>query len=199
MLAFLLWRMLALLGAAAGVAVAGWLLAGGPGKLLRARALARSPVGRLHALGATAARRTSGAAAGFPAPPVPRDLLRALVFALGAALFCCVRVLRLKKAAPFIRRVKTLDRFEHEREPPMNRLITSLAASGAPACVQLALTPTPASFERLAKHLYKRHEAHLSRRRSAGVPSRDRSLVEQSELRGGLDVQHKPLFFTDLR
>src|SRR5438105_3559031 len=318
MLAFLLWRMLALLGAAAGVAAAGWLLAGGPGMLLRARALARSPAGRLHALGATAARRTSGAAAGFPAPPVPRDLLRALVFALGAALFCCVMlllvrwrarrrrqyvrlritpyrtdrasgaetvvamfetlhkrvlrrwwrrlltgqpslalglhyscparsqaqapmpcgwlavccpagceamveaalrnaypncrvgraevragaagvVLRLKKAAPFIRRVKTLDRFEHEREPPMNRLITSLAASGAPACVQLALTPTPASFERLARHLYKRHEAHLSRRRNERALARDRSLIEQSELRGGLDVQHKPLFFADLR
>ena len=28
---------------------------------------------------------------------------------------------------------------------------------------------------------------------------RDRSLVEDIELRGGLDVQHRPLFFVDLR
>ena len=28
---------------------------------------------------------------------------------------------------------------------------------------------------------------------------RDRSMVEDAELRGGLEVQHRPLFFVDLR
>jgi hypothetical protein len=108
-------------------------------------------------------------------------------------------VLRLKKSAEFVKRVKALDHFEQEREPPVNRLLTAMAACGEPAFVQLALTPTPAFFERFAKHLYKRHEAHLSRERRDHLTVRDRSMVEDAELRGGLDVQHRPLFFADLR
>ena len=65
--------------------------------------------------------------------------------------------------------------------------------------MQLAMTPTPALFERHAKRLYKRHEARLSRERREHLVVRDRSMVEDVELRGGLDVQHRPLFFADLR
>jgi Replication-relaxation len=108
-------------------------------------------------------------------------------------------VLRLKKHAEFIKRAKVLDRFAHEREPAMNRLMTVLGASGGEAFVQVAMTPTPALFERHAKRLYKRHELHLSRERHDHLVMRDRSLVEESELRGGLDVQHRPLFFAELR
>jgi hypothetical protein len=108
-------------------------------------------------------------------------------------------ILRLKKHAEFIKRVKVLDHFEHEREPPVNRLITTMAACGQSAYVQLAITPTPAFFERLAKRMYKRHEAHLSRERREHLITLDRSMVEDAELRGGLDVQHRPLFFADLR
>jgi hypothetical protein len=108
-------------------------------------------------------------------------------------------VLRLKKHAEFIKRAKVLDRFAHEREPAMNRLMTVLGASGGETFVQVAITPTPALFERHAKRLYKRHELHLSRERHDHLVMRDRSLVEESELRGGLDVQHRPLFFVELR
>jgi Replication-relaxation len=108
-------------------------------------------------------------------------------------------VLRLKKNAEFVKRVKALDHFEHEREPPVNRLLTAMGACGEPAFVQMAMTPTPAFFERFAKHLYKRHEAHLTRERREHLLVRDRSMVEDAELRGGLDVQHRPLFFLDLR
>ncbi len=117
----------------------------------------------------------------------------------GHALGVAPSLLRLKKHAQFIKRVKALDHFEHEREPPVNRLITAMAACGQPAFVQMAMTPTPAFFERLAKRLYKRHEAHLSRQRREHLIVRDRSMVEDAELRGGLDVQHRPLFFVDLR
>jgi Replication-relaxation len=108
-------------------------------------------------------------------------------------------VLRLKKRSEFIKRAKVLDRFEHEREPRMNRLMTVLEASGSEAFVQVAMTPTPAFFEHHAKRLFKRHEDRLSRERHDHVVMRDRSLVEDIELRGGLDVQHRPLFFVDLR
>jgi hypothetical protein len=110
-------------------------------------------------------------------------------------------VLRLKKHAEFIRRGKLLDRFEHEREPPMNRLMTVMGACASEAFVQVVMTPTPSMFERHAKRLYKRREAHLSRERRdhLNFAVRDRSMVEDIELKGGLDVQHRPLFFVDLR
>ena len=108
-------------------------------------------------------------------------------------------VLRLKKRAEFIKRVKALDHFEHDRGPPVNRLMTIMGACREPAFVQITMTPTPAFFERFAKHLYKRNEAHLSRERREHLLARDRSMVEDAELRGGLEVQHRPLFFVDLR
>jgi Replication-relaxation len=108
-------------------------------------------------------------------------------------------VLRLGKHAAFIKRVKLLDRFELAREPPMDRLITVMGSCGEDACVQLALTPAPAVLQSYAKYRYKRHEAHLARARREHLLMRDRSLVEDSELRGGLEVQHRPLFFLDLR
>lgn len=108
-------------------------------------------------------------------------------------------VLRLKKHAEFIKRAKALEDYDRRPEPPVNRLLTAMGACGEPAFVQLALTPAPALFEALAKHLYKRHEARLSRERREHLLVRDRSMVEDSELRGGLQVQHKPLFFVELR
>jgi hypothetical protein len=108
-------------------------------------------------------------------------------------------VLRLKKHVPFTRRAKRFDRFEHERTPTVNRLITAMAACGEPAFVQLALTPTPALFESYAKLAYKHHENQLSRRRKLTLPPLDPSMVEREELIGGLDVQHHPLFFADMR
>jgi len=108
-------------------------------------------------------------------------------------------VLRLKKHAEFIKRVKTPERFEREEDSPMDRLLTAMDACGMPAFVQLALTPTPALFEGFARHLFKRHEARLSRDRRERIFVRDRSMIDDVELRGGLDVQHRALFFVDLR
>ena len=108
-------------------------------------------------------------------------------------------VLRLKKRREFIRRTWTGDRLEREPEPAMNRLMTVMGACGVPSFVQIALTPAPASLEGLAKHLYKHHEAHLSRRRREHPVTLDRSLVDDAELRGGLEVQHRSLFFVDIR
>ncbi len=116
-----------------------------------------------------------------------------------AGLAAPVAVLRLRKHAAFIKRVKQLDRFELAREPPVDRLITTMAACRAGAFVQFALTPTPAFFESHAKRAFKRHEAHLARERHEHPIRHDRSLVEDAELRGGLEVQHRPLFFADLR
>ncbi|HEY1534641.1 MAG TPA: hypothetical protein VGF76_11495, partial [Polyangiaceae bacterium] len=116
-----------------------------------------------------------------------------------AVRFATSKLLRLKKDGDFTRRVKSLDRFEHEREPAMNRLITVMAACGEPAVVQLTLTPAPVVFERFARRHFKQRETQISRERHAHLIPRDRSMVEEVELRGGLDVQHRPLFFVDIR
>ena len=108
-------------------------------------------------------------------------------------------LLRLKKHAEFIKRVRTPDPFAREGERQTERLLAVMHACGEPAFVQIALTPTPSLFEAFAKHAYKRREAHLSERRRAHLVARDRSMVEDAELRGGLEIQHRPLFFADLR
>jgi hypothetical protein len=108
-------------------------------------------------------------------------------------------LVRLKKRGEFIGRTWTGDRYERDPEPTMNRIINAMSACAAPALVQLALTPAPVSFERVAKHLYRRHEAHVSRVRREHLIGRDRSLLDEAYLRGGLEIQYGPLFFADLR
>lgn len=108
-------------------------------------------------------------------------------------------MLRLRKRTSFINRMQTLEHYEHPRESPVDRLIGTMVTCAEPAIVQLALTPAPLLFERYAKHLYKRREARLSRERRRHLFILDPSRVEEQELRGGLQVQHEPLFFADLR
>lgn len=150
---------------------------------------------------------------GWLAVCCPRSWHRSVLSALRGAYPNCLleqpiaqvgvppAVLRLKKEQVFTKRVKAIDRFEHEREPFMNRLLRTVAATDGPAFIQLALTPAHAGFERHAKRIYKRHEHALSRARGAGMlePRLDRSMVEDAELRGGLEIQHRPLFFADVR
>ncbi len=81
----------------------------------------------------------------------------------------------------------------------MDRLLGAMAATSLPAIVQLSLTPVPMSFQGFARWLYKRQEAELARRRSEPGSRHERSMLEDLELRGGLELQHRPLFFTDIR
>ena len=97
------------------------------------------------------------------------------------AVGCPPVVLRVKKHADFIKRVSTPERFQDEREPTVNRLLTAMGACGEPAFVQIAMTPTPALFEAFAKRRYKHHETRLSRDRREHLFVRDRSLVCSSE------------------
>ncbi len=108
-------------------------------------------------------------------------------------------IVRLKKHGAFTKRAKRADLFEHAFSPAVDRLITTMAACDAPVFVQLALTPTPTSFEGHSKRVYKHHENRLSRERKLSLPTLDRSMVEDVELKGGLEVQHRSLFFLDLR
>ena len=76
-----------------------------------------------------------------------------------------------------------------------------MVGCGEPCTVQYALTPTPASFDRFARWLFRREERQLEQARvsAEGGDPGIRSEVAQQELEGGLEVQHRPLFFADLR
>jgi hypothetical protein len=105
-------------------------------------------------------------------------------------------VLRLKKHATFIQRL----RIAEDDEPPqlVDRLLVAMNAIGAPCLVQFALTPAPAVFDGYARVLFRGREKRLSRDEQNGKLVA-RSEVERAELRGGLSVQHRGLFFTDIR
>ena len=92
-------------------------------------------------------------------------------------------LLRLKKRSHFTTRLRVAD--PRRQQPPLvDRLLIAMRATGAPCLVQLALTPTPAWFERSAKRQYKRREQRLSDERDQGErrPRRERSEVEHAEL-----------------
>ena len=102
-------------------------------------------------------------------------------------------VLRLKKCSEFITRLRVPDQREPVA-PLMDRVLAAMAATGGPCLVQLALTPTPAWFERAARQQFKRREERASPRHKDGErQTRSRtSEVDAAMLRGALDVQHRP-------
>ena len=108
-------------------------------------------------------------------------------------------LLRLRKHRGFIRRTATSERPERDAQPAIDGLLRAMAATAQPALVQIALTPAPSAVEWLARALFKRREAELSRERRRHPVMQDRSMVEDAELRGGLAVQHRALFFADIR
>src|SRR4051812_33627599 len=109
-------------------------------------------------------------------------------------------VVRLKKRRLFVTRIAVADP-RRPGEPPVDRVIGAMAATGRPCAVQVALTPVPAAFELYSRWLYRDRERKASAARGRGErrPQRDRSEMAGAELRGGLDVQHRPLFFADIR
>jgi hypothetical protein len=110
-------------------------------------------------------------------------------------------VLRLKKRYAFIRRTAVLDDRSGSDAVAMDRILTALGAVNASAMIQIALTPAPASFDRLSRWLYQESESDGAPRDGLGeiLPRRDRSRVREQELDGGLSIQHRALFFTDVR
>jgi hypothetical protein len=107
-------------------------------------------------------------------------------------------ILRLKKRRPFTTRLATPERLDPSL---VDALAATMATGSEPVVFQLALTPTPASFDRFARWLFRSEERQLESARvgAEGADPGIRSEVAQQELEGGLEVQHRPLFFADLR
>ncbi len=108
-------------------------------------------------------------------------------------------LLRLAKHGSVTTRIATPDPRERSVVPVTNDVLTAMGGLGVPAYVQIALTPASHLFEGLLRRLYRHHERHLSRSRHEHLITLDRSMLLDSELRGGLEVQHRYLFFADVR
>lgn len=109
-------------------------------------------------------------------------------------------VLRLKKRRLFVTRIAVADP-RAPSAPAVDRVVAAMTAVAAPCAVQVAVTPVPSLFDLYSRRLFRDRERRISDRRDRGErrPQRDRSEVDGAELRGGLDVQHRPLFFADVR
>jgi hypothetical protein len=72
-------------------------------------------------------------------------------------------------------------------------------ASGSASLVRIQLTPTPASFEELARRLYRRHENRLVRQERWGLPEGGlMSTFNRAEMRAAERTQNRSLFWSEL-
>ena len=104
-------------------------------------------------------------------------------------------VFRLKKRSHFVRTL----RIPLEHQPTtVDSVLRQMASSGEAALLQFALVPSLLWFDRYARRHYRKQEHSLSPLLFDAEPP-PRSEVVSAELRAGLEVQHRPLFFADVR
>jgi len=106
-------------------------------------------------------------------------------------------LVRLKKRRLFIDRLQTV---RDDEQALCESLVQAMATLGQPATVQLVLTPGPWLLHRFARWLLKQRERDLTRseqqrREDIGVDS----VVEDKELKGALETQHRSLYVTEIR
>jgi hypothetical protein len=106
-------------------------------------------------------------------------------------------LVRLKKRRLFIDRLQTV---KNDEQALCESLVQTMARLGEPATVQLVLTPAPWTWHRFSRSLLKRRERELTRREGEqrhdiGVDS----VVEDTELKGALETQHRSLYFSEVR
>ena len=108
-------------------------------------------------------------------------------------------IIRLKKRTNFVKALRPAPEEEGTRNFVDAILIQMTNVPGT-AVVQYVLTPTPALFDKYARSRFRRVETR-GQRGFVLDPSAPglRSMVVGQELKGGLIVQHRPLFFTDVR
>jgi Replication-relaxation len=106
-------------------------------------------------------------------------------------------VVRLKKRASFLAALRGL---EDQQGNLVDATLNQMDALGETAVVQYTLSPTPAVFDRFSRRRFGALErsADVARVYDPSQPGL-RSTVLTQELEGGLRIQHRPLFFADIR
>lgn len=111
-------------------------------------------------------------------------------------------IVRLKRRYPGFGR-SLVTAFDHrDRLHVIDAVLATMQGTGRPCTLQLALVPTPALFDRLARSGFKAREREVESgaRMRDGADAGTRSPLERQEFSGSAEgVQNRPLFFCDLR
>ena len=119
-------------------------------------------------------------------PPAPR----AEIARLPAYVLC------LRKRRSFV--YPLLAAGDELASPPLEAIAHAQAASADWSVVRFQLTPAPASFEELARAVYRRHENRLARQERWGLPEGGpRSTLNQAELTDAQRTQNRSLFWLE--
>jgi hypothetical protein len=87
---------------------------------------------------------------------------------------------------------------EEQASSPLEQIARAQIAAGAPSIVRFQLTPTPSSFEELARRLYRRHENKLVRQERWGLPKGGlSSTFNRAEMRAAERTQNRSLFWLE--
>jgi hypothetical protein len=107
-------------------------------------------------------------------------------------------IVRLKKRHVFVQALQSPERDDDRNL--VDSVLNQMASLRTSSVLQYTLTPAPLNFERYARRRFSALE-RASEGRRAYNPSDPglRSEVLGQELTAGLKVQHRPLFFTDIR
>jgi hypothetical protein len=105
-------------------------------------------------------------------------------------------VMRFRKERSFV--YSLIADGEHEASSPLEQIARAQVAQDAPSVVRFQLTPTPSSFEELARRLYRRHENKLVRQERWGLPEGGlTSTFNRAEMRAAERTQNRSLFWLE--
>jgi hypothetical protein len=116
----------------------------------------------------------------------------ARVLTSGGSLPPVARVVSLKKRYGFERALRAAER----RTRLIDAALSQMTSLEQPAVLQFTILPTPALFDLYGRRRFRRHERRTWSERRQRAP---RSELIGQELEGGLRVQNRPLFFSEIR
>jgi hypothetical protein len=103
-------------------------------------------------------------------------------------------VMRFRKERSFV--YSLIADVEREASSPLEQIARAQIAQDAASVVRFQLTPTPSSFEELARRLYRRHENKLIRQERWGLPEGGlTSTFNRAEMRAAEGTQNRSLFW----
>lgn len=107
-----------------------------------------------------------------------------------------VDVVRMKKTRRWVWSLQTTKDYTHST---VESIVYHLHAAGCAASVQLVLTPTPATVERYAGRVLRRHERTLRAETGAGVEPGIESVTAQKDLKGAVEGVGRAYYWFDWR
>ena len=105
-------------------------------------------------------------------------------------------VMRFRKERSFV--YSLIADSEPDASAPLEQIARAQIAVSAPSIVRFQLTPTPSSFEALARRQYRQHEHKIARQEHWGLPDGAlQSTFNRAEMRAAERTQNRSLFWLE--